>query len=219
MNILVIAPHHDDEVLGCGGTIVKHSKAGDKVWVVYITKGWSGIPEIKSKKEAVKVREEEARNACKILGIKSYIFLREEDRNFLMSKGITHKLMKIIRKIKPNIIYAPHPKEKDREHKIVYEITKEASWLAKSPYLPQLGNPVNSIEYIYLYEVWTPMEAFIIKEDITNVIDTKIKALRAYKSQLRYLNLIDAISGLNLYRGSMGSNIKKFAEVFQIEKP
>ncbi len=219
MNVLIISPHHDDEVIGCGGTIVKHRRKNDKIWVVYITAGWSGIPKIKSKKEAIKVREKEARSACKILGVEKAIFMREEDRNISASSIITQKLIKIMRKIKPNLIYTPHPNEKDIEHKITYEITKEAAWLSKSPYLPKLGRPTKSIETIYLYEVWTPMKDFFIREDITSMIDIKTKALLAYKSQLEHLNLVDAIAGLNIYRGSMVGTTKKFAEVFQVENP
>lgn len=219
MNVLIISPHHDDEVIGCGGTIVKHRKKNDKIWVVYITAGWSGIPKIKSKQEAIKLREKEAWNACKILGVEKAIFMREEDRNISANSMIIQRLIKIMRKIKPNLIYTPHPNEQDIEHRITYEITKEAAWLSKSPYLPKLGRPTKSVETIYLYEVWTPMKDFFIREDITSVIDVKIKALLAYKSQLEYLNLIDAITGLNIYRGSMVGTTKKFAEVFQVENP
>lgn len=218
MNILIISPHQDDEVIGCGGTIVKHHKKGDGIWVVYITAGWSGIPKIKSKKEATIIREKEAQNACKILGVEKAIFMREEDRNISEGGKIVQKLIKIIREIRPNFIYAPHPEEKDIEHRITYGITKEASWLSKSPYLPDLGNPTKSIEAIYLYEAWTPMKDFFRKEDITNVINIKTKALLAYKSQAEYLNLTDAIIGLNMYRGSMASITKRFAEVFQVKK-
>jgi len=220
MNILVVTPHHDDEVLGCGGTIIKHRRKGDKIWVMYITAGWSGIPKIKSKEKAIKIREKEARNACKILGVQKTIFLREDDRNIYNKKGeIIQKLIKVIRDTKPSLIYAPHPNEKDIEHRIAYEVIKEAAWLSKSPYLPKVGAPTKSIETIYLYEVWTPMKDFFIREDITSVVDVKTKALLSYKSQLEHLNLVDAIVGLNMYRGSMVGITKKFAEVFQVENP
>ncbi len=218
MNILVVAPHGDDEVIGCGGTIVKHHKKGDGIWVVYITAGWSGIPKKRIKKEAIKIREEEVKKACKILGVRRAFFLREEDRNISVTRKLIQKLVKVIRMIKPEIIYVPHPEEQDYEHRITYQITKEASWLSRSPYFPNLGKPISSIRFIYLYEVWTPMRDYLIKEDITRVVGIKIKALSAYKSQLKYLNLINAINGLNTYRGSMASPTKKFAEVFQVEK-
>ncbi len=220
MNILVVSPHHDDEVIGCGGTIAKYQEKGDKVFVVYITAGWSGLPEIKSKEKAIKIREREARNACKILGVQKAIFLREDDRNIYNKKAkIIQKLIKAIRDIKPNLIYVPHPNEKDIEHRIAYEVMKEAAWLSKSPYLPKIGVPTKSIEAVYLYEVWTPMKDFFIKEDITSVINVKTKALLSYKSQLKHLNLVDAVVGLNVYRGSMVGTTKKFAEVFQVENP
>ena len=41
MNVLVIAPHPDDEVLGCGGTIAKHAKEGDKIYLCVVTKGYT----------------------------------------------------------------------------------------------------------------------------------------------------------------------------------
>ncbi len=219
MNVLVISPHQDDEVIGCGGTIAKYHNEGVRVWVVYITAGWSGVPEIPSKMDATRIREREAQNACKILGVEKAIFIREKDRNFSENNNIIQKLIKIIREIKPNFVYVPHPDEKDLEHRITYKITKEASWLAKSPYFLDLGSPIKSIETIYLYEVWTPMKNYFVKEDITNVMDKKVKALLAYKSQIEHLNLVDAIVGLNMFRGSMGSSTKKFAEVFQAEKP
>lgn len=218
MNVLVISPHQDDEVMGCGGTIAKYHEKGVRVWVVYITAGWSGIPKASSKRDAIRIREKEAKNACRVLGIEKTIFMRERDRNFSCNGEIIQKLIKIIRKIKPKFIYAPHPNEKDIEHRITYEITKEASWLSKSPYFLNLGKPIKSIEAIHLYEVWTPMENYLVKEDITTVIDKKIKALLAYKSQIEYLNLVDAAVGLNMYRGSIVGATKRFAEVFQIEK-
>lgn len=218
MNILVISPHHDDEVLGCGGTIIKHGKEGDKVWVVYITAGWSGLP-LMPKNKAIQIREKEARSACTILGVKKAIFLKEEDRNLLVDKGIIQKLIKIIREIKPTVIYVPHPDEADREHRITYDIVREASWLSRTSYLSNLGNPARSLRVIRLYEVWTPLKDFFVKEDVTDEMSVKTKALMAYKSQLKYLNLVDAISGLNMYRGSMTSGTKKFAEVFQIKRP
>ncbi len=136
-----------------------------------------------------------------------------------MNGKLIKKLIKIVRKAKPALIYAPHPDEKDAEHRITYEITKEALWLSQSAYLPNLGKPIPPIESLRLYEVWTPMKNYLIKEDITDVIETKKEALLAYKSQIKHLDLIDATMGLNMYRGSMGSATKKFAEVFQIEKP
>ncbi|RLA93713.1 MAG: PIG-L family deacetylase, partial [Deltaproteobacteria bacterium] len=71
MKILIIAPHPDDEVLGCGGTIAKHTKEGDEVYLCIVTKGYT--PDWSE--EFIKNRPKEIEKANKILGIKKTYFL------------------------------------------------------------------------------------------------------------------------------------------------
>lgn len=217
MNILIISPHIDDEIIGCGGTIAKHKSVGDDISIVYIYKCWSGIPE-KNKIEAEKIRKKEAGKSAKILGISQQYFLRQEDRSFSLNNNIIQRLVKIIRKANPEIIYLPHSQEKDREHKLTYEAAKEAIWLANSLYLKNLGKQPTKIKYLYLYEVWTPMDKYDIKNDINKFIKKKILAIKEQKSQLKYFDLIDASLGLNMYRGSLDEPKKGYAEVFLEKK-
>ena len=60
-NILIIAPHADDEVLGCGGTLLKHINEGDKVYVLFVSDGVSGRfnnnQDLKCKKEIIKRKQ------------------------------------------------------------------------------------------------------------------------------------------------------------------
>ena len=76
--VFVVAAHPDDEVLGCGGTLLKHIYNGDKVYILFVSEGVTGrykISEIsKSKKEILK-RENMARNAAKIGKFKIVDFL------------------------------------------------------------------------------------------------------------------------------------------------
>ncbi|MFA5051879.1 MAG: PIG-L family deacetylase, partial [Patescibacteria group bacterium] len=69
MNVLVIAPHHDDEVIGCGGSIVLHADRGDVVAVAYVTQGWSGIPTVQDRDTAIRQIRAEAFEAGQILGV------------------------------------------------------------------------------------------------------------------------------------------------------
>src|SRR5690348_632327 len=80
MNVLVIAPHPDDESIGCGGTICAHAGHGDRVTVVFLTSGELGLREL-TKEEAWRVRELEAEKAADILGVASVTFLRRPDRH------------------------------------------------------------------------------------------------------------------------------------------
>src|SRR5687767_8382251 len=66
MIVLVIAPHPDDECIGCGGAICRHVQRGDKVHAVFLTSGELGLKEL-PREQAWQMREEEARNAAKIL--------------------------------------------------------------------------------------------------------------------------------------------------------
>jgi len=75
MNILVIAPHPDDETIGCGGALCLHAAKGDRVVVVFLTSGELGLKELAPAK-AWQVRESEAQAAAKHLGITRLEFLR-----------------------------------------------------------------------------------------------------------------------------------------------
>ena len=68
---LIIAPHPDDEVLGCGGTIRKLSEMGEEVYVLIVTRGKK---EMYSEDLILNVRNE-ARNAHRILGVTETRFL------------------------------------------------------------------------------------------------------------------------------------------------
>ena len=78
MNVLVIAPHPDDESIGCGGALCLHSRRGDRSSVVYLTSGELGLKHL-PRHDAWLTREREAAQAAKILGIARMFFLRLAD--------------------------------------------------------------------------------------------------------------------------------------------
>ena len=69
MKVLVIAPHPDDESIGCGGTVALHVQRGDTVNVVFLTSGELGLKQFPREK-VWKIREAEADAACKVLGVR-----------------------------------------------------------------------------------------------------------------------------------------------------
>src|SRR5437867_2151033 len=76
--ILVIAPHPDDESIGCGGTLRLHSARGERVLAVFLTSGELGLKRL-PREEAWRTRESEARDAAKILRLADLEFLRRSD--------------------------------------------------------------------------------------------------------------------------------------------
>lgn len=203
MNVLVIAPHPDDETLGCGGAILLHRQQGDRVTVVFLTSGELGLKQISSQ-EAWAVREEEARLAANVLGIERTVFLRCPDwfvGDHMEAAG--HALRPILAEEKPDLIYLPHPLEWHPDHKAAFPVLQSAFG----------GGPIEPPE-LRLYEVWTPLAEYDHVEDITAVMPRKLEAVRCYASQIGELHYDRAVEGLNRYRGEMAAR-KPYAEVFR----
>src|SRR5258706_2559089 len=78
MNVLVIAPHPDDEVIGCGGALCRHADRGDRVSVVFLTSGELGLKRL-PREEAWAIREREATAAAAELGIAALDFWHGPD--------------------------------------------------------------------------------------------------------------------------------------------
>src|SRR5690349_12999003 len=116
MNILVLAPHPDDETIGCGGALCLHADRGDAISVVFLTSGELGLKHLPTK-EAWAVRESEARKAARILKVKEVFFLRRNDwtlgNQITQTAGLLRPLLKMK---KPRMIYLPHPQDGHPDH-------------------------------------------------------------------------------------------------------
>jgi len=203
MNVAVIAPHPDDESIGCGGTLCKHHAAGDSMFAVYLTSGELGLKSL-PRKDAWKVREQEARSAARLLGIKKTFFLRAPDWTAgNEQERLAEELRRLFSENPPDLIYLPHPGEWHPDHKISLAVVRAA-----------LHERPESHPKIWAYEVWTPLAHFDRVEDITGKMPTKLQAIRCHQSQLHDLAYDDAVRGLNRYRGAMAGRCR-YAEVFQ----
>src|SRR5215203_5449897 len=78
VNVLVLAPHPDDEAIGCGGTLIRHAKQGDRVTAVFLTSGELGLKHL-APDLAWSIREREAQEAARVLGLADLRFLRCPD--------------------------------------------------------------------------------------------------------------------------------------------
>ena len=201
MNVLVIAPHPDDESIGCGGALCLHARRGDRSSVVYLTSGELGLKHL-PRHDAWLTREREAAQAAKILGIAKMFFLRLADWfvSDAVEKGAA-KLRPILKRAKPGLIYLPHEQEWHPDHKASIGIVRKALGTIKLPILRG-------------YEVWTPLTEFDHITDVTQVMTRKLRALRAHASQIAELDYARAVRGLNQYRGALAGKCA-YAEVFQ----
>jgi len=203
MNVLVIAPHPDDECIGCGGSLALHASHGDEVTSVFLTSGELGLKGL-SRERAWQTRETEAHAACQILGIRDPIFLRLPD--WTMGEEVpaaAAALRPVLERTRSDLIYLPHPAEWHPDHRATLPILKTAFSALSLP-APELRG----------YEVWTPLGEHQHVENISAVMEKKLTALRAHASQLTEWDYVRAIRGLNTFRGVMSGRCE-YAEVFQ----
>lgn len=202
-NILVIAPHPDDEILGCGGTIRKLSSQNNKVWVLIVTRGKAGI----YSEERIRNVREEAINAHKILGVTETRFLNfpAPELDLISVSELATAISAVISECKADTIYLPHRGDIHADHKAVFNAGLVAA-------RPVKGNPVRRI---YAYETlseteWAaPMsdDAFIptFFINVSNFFSYKLEAMKCFKSQLRDFpnsRSLKSIEALANFRGS-----------------
>jgi len=183
MNVLVIAPHADDEVLGCGGTMARHAAMGDRVYVLVITRG---IPELFPPEEIERIRQE-LRVAHKILGVVDTLFLDfpAPKLDVVPEYKLAEAISNVIRSLQPDILYLPYRGDIHVDHQAVYHAAMVAV------------RPINNIPVrrVLCYETLSETEwggpfgdvAFIpnVFVDITKFLDKKLEAMSAYRSQLK----------------------------------
>jgi N-acetylglucosamine malate deacetylase 1 len=218
-NVLIISPHADDEVLGCGGFISKYSKKNYLISVLILTNANKGAPEIYSPEEIKSIRNE-AKVANKLIGTKKIFFenLPAVNLNNYPVYKISNIINKYITKINPEIILIPSGNDIHDDHKIVFKAAK----VSLRP------NKKSNLKKILSYEVLSETEwnedgksfnpnyfVHLNKADIEN----KIKAFLKYKSQVKkfpHPRSKEGIINLSRVRGSQ--IYKEYAEAFRVEK-
>lgn len=187
-NVLIVAAHPDDEVLGCGGTIAKLVKQKHNVYTLILGEGkTSRIANDFSIKEELSILNQEIIQANKILGI-----TKVYTRNFPDNKFDTVALLDIVKEIEeikeevnPEIIYTHHFGDMNIDH----QVTLKAVLTATRPMKNECVKEIYSFEIPSSTE-WGSFSAgsmFIpnIFQDISDTIDIKVKAMGQYKSELR----------------------------------
>ena len=114
--VLVIGAHPDDPETMCGGTMLKLKAMGTEVVSVYLTSGEAGIKG-KSHEEARTIRQAEALQACKTMGVKA-IFLSQTDGNTEVNKERYAEMKALIEQEKPDMVITPWPIDSHRDHRV-----------------------------------------------------------------------------------------------------
>lgn len=217
--ILVIAPHADDEVLGCGATMAKACAKGDDVYVLICTNASVGAPELFSE-DIIKQIRKEAVSAHKLIGIKETFFLEfpapvlDQYPRYKMSNEISA----IIKKTGVDTVYIPHLGDCHKDHAIIHD----CAMVACRP----LANCM--VKHVYAYETLSETEwgepiaadFFVPVKYNTFTVEEfqkKLDAMSCFKSQLYPFpasRSLEAIEALAKYRGCTVSAER--AEAFEV---
>ena len=211
---MVLAPHPDDAIIGCGGSLVKHLKRNRQIVVYYMTSGENGSAEI-AQDQLARLREDEAKAGLESLGQISCVFLRLPDGDVRANSTNIQRIAALLRQERPHYFYFPHILERHPDHRAAAEIAQAAILRAESPQNLGVAGTAWSPRFALAYEAGTPMQNYNFVEDISSEESQKIMALQKHRTQLNNLDYADAIRGLNRFRGVM-SQKGKYCEVFQI---
>ena len=208
--VLVIAPHGLDEVLGCGGTMARHAKAGEPVDVLVLMGNGAG-------RDAS--RRVAAATAATLLGSQppSFAGFPENRSDTVPLLDLVAALERRIDEVRPRTVYLPHAGNLNVDHRRAFEA-------AVTALRPQPASPVRAI---YAYEVlsstnWAPPgigpsfapQRFV---DIAETFDLKLEALKLYGDEMPpapHARSIEAVTGHARYRGTTVG--LAYAEAFEI---
>jgi LmbE family N-acetylglucosaminyl deacetylase len=200
MRILVLSPHPDDDVIGCGGSIARHVEQGNEVTVAYMTSGEAGSPDY-SAAELASMREAEAGRAAAILGLQRLIFLRNPDGYLDYNRKNVGDLVSVVRDVRPDLAYVPHHNDDHRDHMVTHKLAHEAFRSAGWAGFRECSAQPWHVPTVLCYEVWTPLGRVPYVENITPYVEKKIAALREHTSQIEKIRYDEGVRGFDRYRG------------------
>ncbi|MAX79525.1 MAG: bacillithiol biosynthesis deacetylase BshB1 [Crocinitomicaceae bacterium] len=180
LDILVLAAHPDDAELGCSGTILKHIKQGKKVGVVDFTRGELGT------RGSAEIRDQEAADSSKILGLSARHNLRMADGFFEYTKENQLLIIEQVRRFQPDVILINAENDRHPDHGKASKLASDAIFLSGLRKVPttwegqeqEAWRPKSIYRYIQDYYVTPDLVV-----DVTDEWETKMKSVMAFKTQ------------------------------------
>lgn len=218
--VLVVAAHPDDEVLGCGGTLARHSANGDEVVIAFLSDGESSRRDA-TDGVAITARNQAALEAATILGgsIAEFGQFADNQLDSVPVLEICRKVEQLVSEYRPDVIYTHHGGDLNVDHRLAHQAVMTAA-------RPQQGSPVRTI---LSFETpssteWQPVgyaptftPSWFV--DISQTFETKLAALLPYSAELRewpHPRSLRAIEALARWRGaSVGCEA---AEAFTVSR-
>jgi LmbE family N-acetylglucosaminyl deacetylase len=213
--ILVIAPHPDDETLGCGGSLLKHRASGDKISWVIVTKAYE--PDWSA--SVIESREKQIEQVSKAYGFehRHRLTFPAAKLDTVPLNDLIHAFADVISEVKPNWIYTVHSGDIHSDHRVVFEATISAV----KPFGSHGVQRLLSYETISSTDA-TPsasLRAFSpnVFSDISQYMDRKLEIMAIYEGEVHPYPMpraVESIRSLGRFRGSTVA--VEYAEAFMM---
>ena len=209
LQVLVLAPHPDDESLGCGGTLRQLTEGGVAVDVAYMTRGELGnkrgsvLPPLDQLVLASQ-RAQEGLEACRILGVRNVHFLGGRDGAVSSQPELAEQILQLLNGCNYNTVFCPWAFDFHPDHSGTFDHLVSA--LRACDRRPE----------VWLYEVWSTLHPNRVV-CIDTTIDSKLKAAQAHASQMQNYSYdySDCFQALSRYRAILVPGMKH-AEAFYV---
>lgn len=187
--VLVLAPHPDDEVFGCGGAIVRHVEDGDAVHVIIVADGgYRREDQTADQRQAyVNQRQKESKAAAAVLGYGQPEFWDNPDRGLTYGERLVRDIVDAIQRINAQLVYAPSLWEIHPDHRVLAMTAAEA--------VRRAGDKI----WLAMYEVGNPLRPNRLL-DITEIGFKKTQAAACFRSQLTEQDYGQQVLALNRFR-------------------
>lgn len=218
--VLVIAAHPDDEILGVGGTVLKHAKSGDECFAIILGEGMTSRYDKRELADENKVEKlhGDTYKAAEVIGYKKVYMEEMPDNRFdsVPLLDIIKIIEKYIEDIKPDIIYTHFGRDLNIDHRITFEAVLTATRPIGEELVKEIYafETVSSTEWNFSSMVNFNPNYFV---DVTGTLDEKLKAMECYDSELREFPHPRSNKNLEASALKWGSVVsKKYAEAFEV---
>lgn len=214
-NIIVIAPHPDDETLGCGGTILKHKADGDRVACVFITniteaQGYSA--------QKIQERQGEIEQVSKLYGFDS-VFKLNYPTTTLDSTALLKlvpDISKIFSEFQPNTVYLPNGSDIHSDHRVTFEAVMSCTKSFRYPFIEKILAYETVSETEFASEDAFEPNYFI---DISDYLNKKLEIMKVYKSEVQEHPMPRSLKNIEALATFRGATINKnYAESYKLIK-
>lgn len=175
VEILAVGAHPDDVELGCGGTLALLARRGRSVGILDLTRGEAGT------RGTPETRAAEAAESARILGARFRDGLDLGDGNLRTDRAAELEVIEVIRRRRPRLVFAPLPNDRHPDHVRAGRLVTDAAFYAGLRALETGLPPHRPQQVVYFPSTFLAEPTFLV--DVTESLETKLAAVRAFRSQ------------------------------------